>query len=231
MSITANIQSVQRRIHDACVRCGRDPETVTLVLATKTVESERLREAYDAGITCFGENRVQEALKKYDDLLDLDIEWHFIGHLQTNKVRDVLKVATCIQSVDRISLVDELEAECERRGEGIDVLVEVNASGEESKHGCSVDDVDELLEYIQEQQWLNVRGFMTIGAMSDDAGVVRSSFARLRAIRDRAIAQGLVPHDAVHLSMGMSGDLELAIEEGSTMVRVGSSVFGDRITA
>lgn len=228
MSITDNIKSTQRRILDACVRCGRDPETVTLVLATKTVDSERLREAYAAGATCFGENRVQEALPKYDDLLDLDIEWHFIGHLQTNKVRDVLKFATCIQSVDRISLVDELEAECERRGEGVDILVEVNASGEESKHGCAVADVDELLEYIQEKQWLNVRGFMTIGAMSDDEAVVRASFARLRGIRDRALAQGLVPSDAVHLSMGMSGDLELAIEEGSTMVRVGSAIFGER---
>ncbi|MBU3740927.1 MAG: YggS family pyridoxal phosphate-dependent enzyme [Candidatus Kapabacteria bacterium] len=228
MSITTNIQSVQRRINDACMRCGRDPETVTLVLATKTVDSERLREAYEVGATAFGENRVQEALPKYDELLDLDIEWHFIGHLQTNKVRDVLKFATCIQSVDRQSLVDELDAECERRGEGVDILVEVNASGEASKHGCAVDAVDELLEYIQEREWLNVRGFMTIGAMSDDETVVRASFARLRAIRDRAIARGLVPSDAVHLSMGMSSDLDIAIEEGSTMVRVGSAIFGER---
>lgn len=230
MSIAAAIHHVRTRIDQACQACGRNPESVKLILATKTVDAERLREAYAAGETCFGENRVQEALAKYDDLLDLDIEWHFIGHLQTNKVRDVLKVATCIHSVDRVSLVDELESECERRGEGIDILVEVNASGESSKHGCGVDDVDELLEYIQEKQWLNVRGFMTIGAMSDDADDVRASFARLRMIRDRALQQGLVPSDALHLSMGMSGDLELAILEGSTMVRVGSSVFGERET-
>jgi pyridoxal phosphate enzyme (YggS family) len=228
MSIAASIQEVRQRIRRACEACGRDPETVTLILATKTVDPERLREAYEAGATCFGENRVQEALPKYDELLDLDIEWHFIGHLQTNKVRDVLKVATCIQSVDRRSLVDELDAECERRGEGVDILVEVNASGETSKHGCAVESVEELLEYIQEKEWLNVRGFMTIGAMSDDADDVRASFARLRMIRDRALKQGLIPSDALHLSMGMSGDLDLAILEGSTMVRVGSSVFGER---
>lgn len=228
MSIASNIHHVRERIRLACAQAGRDPHHVRLVLATKTVDPERLREAYEAGEHLFGENRAQEALVKYDALLDLDIEWHFIGHLQSNKVRDVLRFATCIQSVDRPSLVDAIDDECEKRGEGIDVLIEVNASGEESKHGCAIDEVDALLEHVRRATWLNVRGFMTIGALSDDERVVRACFARLRAIRDNAIARDLVPADALELSMGMSGDLDLAIAEGSTMVRVGSAIFGAR---
>jgi len=228
MSIATAISDVQERIRRACVNAGRAVSDVDLLLATKTVSPERLREAIAAGTTLFGENRMQEFVPKAEALQDAPITWHFIGHLQTNKVRDAVRHAACVQSVDRPSLAKELDKELQKQGKGLDILVEVNTSGEESKHGVAPEHVDDLLQYIGTCASLRIRGFMTIGALSEDENDVRACFRSLRTIRDRAIDGGRIPSSATILSMGMSGDLDLAVEEGSTMIRVGSAVFGRR---
>jgi pyridoxal phosphate enzyme (YggS family) len=154
--------------------------------------------------------------------------WHFIGHLQSNKVKDCISAVQCVQSVDRPSLVEELQKQCVAVNRHLDIYVEVNTSGEASKTGCDPKDVDALLTLIGKQSRLHVRGFMTMGANTPNEKIVRAGFAQLRQIRDNAIERGLAPANAFELSMGMSNDLEWAIAEGSTMLRVGSAVFGDR---
>jgi len=227
--LSASYHHILQRMHDACVTSGRDPQSVRLLLATKTVSPAVLRDVHALGAHLFGENRVQEALPKYEALRDANAEWHFIGHLQTNKVKDALSFATCVQSVDRPSLITALQQEAAKRNIVLDVMVEVNTSGEGSKAGCDPHDVDSILAALSLTPNLYVTGFMTIGANTEDEPTVRACFALLRSIRDTAIASGRVPATAVELSMGMSGDLEWAIAEGSTMVRVGSAVFGDRM--
>lgn len=199
------------------------------MLASKTVAPERIREAIACGVRLFGENRVQELLPKAQALADEPLEWHMIGHLQTNKVKAVLDVATCIQSLDRSRLAAEIHKLCQTHERSIDVLIEVNVSGEESKYGCAPTDVDDLLDAVAAMPTLRVRGFMTIGANTTDERTVRHGFAMLRTIGEGARARGVVPADATELSMGMSADMEWAIAEGSTMVRVGSAVFGQRV--
>lgn len=227
--VAAAITQTRERIAKACALAGRDAGDVRLMLATKTVHPERLRQAIACGEYLFGENRVQELAGKAQALADVHVEWHMIGHLQTNKVKAALEVATCIQSVDRLSLVQELHRQCERLGRMANILVEVNVSGEASKHGCAPANVDALLEAIAALPTLRVGGFMTIGANTDDERVVRHGFSQLRRIAHDARSRGLVPASATVLSMGMSSDMEWAIAEGSTMVRVGSAVFGERM--
>lgn len=223
--IRTNIASIREQIRAAAEAAGRDPHEVRLMLATKTQSPETLREALAAGEHFFGENRVQELVPKVDALVDLPITWHFIGHLQTNKVRDVIGRVSCIQSIDRVSLADEVQSVCVKRGITVDVMIEVNTSGEESKHGVASADVWSLIEHVRTCTALRITGFMTIGALSDDEVIVRACFATLRQIRDA--------YDAKHgmrteLSMGMSSDLAWAIAEGSTIVRVGTAAFGAR---
>lgn len=219
------LASVHERLSQALASASREPHATRLMLATKTQSVETLREVASLGEHFFGENRVQELVPKVDAMTDLDITWHFIGHLQTNKVKDVVGRVQCIQSVDRPSLVDALAAECAKRSTTIDVMIEVNTSFEESKHGCHPDETQRLIDDVLSRQALRIVGFMTIGALSDDERVVRRGFSMLRDIRDR--------FDASHgttseLSMGMSHDLEWAVAEGSTIVRVGTAVFGQR---
>jgi pyridoxal phosphate enzyme (YggS family) len=227
MSVHHNLDLVRARIASACAKSERPNDAVRLLLATKLQPPVVLREAVDAGATLFGENRVQEALTKVDELRDLDITWHFIGHLQSNKVRDVLQFASCVESVDKLSLAMALDKELQRRGTSVDVFVEVNTSAEASKHGVAPAELRTLLAAVKGLDTLRVRGLMTIGALSDDGAVVKRCFAMLRDLRDDARDSDLLPEDA-ELSMGMSSDLELAIEEGATIVRVGSAVFGQR---
>lgn len=226
--VATRLGDTTARIISACEAAGRDPSTVRLMLATKTQSADVLRSTYALGPTLFGENRVQEFVRKHDELADLDIEWHFIGHLQTNKVRDVVGRVQCIQSVDRISLVNALTEEAELQNKNVDIMIEVNVSGEESKHGVYPVDLVNLLNHVRQQPRLRVTGFMTIGANVEDHDVVRSGFRHLRELRDDAQQRGLVTAEATELSMGMSGDLELAIAEGSTIVRIGTAIFGER---
>ncbi|MFN5875253.1 MAG: YggS family pyridoxal phosphate-dependent enzyme [Ignavibacteria bacterium] len=225
LEIKQSLHVIHERISDACARNGRSADEVTLMLATKTQSAQTLRSAVALGEYLFGENRVQELVPKHDELTELPITWHFIGHLQTNKVKDVIGRSTCVQSVDRTSLVEALHQECIKKQTSIDVMIEVNTSFEESKHGLHPNDVPAFVDLIAPNATLRVVGFMTIGANVEDEATVRNGFAMLREIRDKHLS--ILPL-ANSLSMGMSHDLEWAIAEGSTLVRVGSAVFGNR---
>ena len=223
--IRSNLQRIHEQIRQAAEAAGRDPHDVRLMLATKTQSVETLREALAADEHLFGENRVQELVPKVDALTDAEITWHFIGHLQTNKVRDVVGRASCIQSIDRVSLADEVQRACQKRTTTIDVMIEVNTSGEASKHGVAPDEVWSLIDHVSACTALRIVGFMTIGALSEDEATVRKCFVALREIRDAYDAKYGTRSE---LSMGMSSDLAWAIAEGSTIVRVGTAAFGVR---
>jgi len=221
----ARLRNIHERMHVAAMNVSRNPQDIRLLLATKKQTAEALRSMSALGETLFGENRVQELVPKCEALIELPIEWQFIGHLQTNKVRDVVGRVTCVQSVDRPSLIDALHTECTRKNLSINVMVEVNVSNEATKNGVALDGVEPLIEKILTMPPLRIVGFMTIGALSEDERVVRSGFEKLRVIRDVFDASH---HTTSELSMGMSDDLEWAIAEGSTMVRVGTAIFGER---
>jgi len=228
MTIDKNILILMQRLAVACELNGRDRSEMRVLLATKDQPAERVREAINAGLHLCGENKVQELQKKAESMKDDDVVWHFIGHLQTNKVKDCLETAVCVQSVDRVSLIDELEKQCIALNRHLDIMIEVNTSGETSKFGCAPNEVDGLLEHLASKPRLHVRGFMTIGANTTVETKVRECFALLRTIRDGAMHRELIPQSAIELSMGMSSDLEWAVAEGSTMIRVGSAIFGSR---
>lgn len=225
MSLQANLQAIHERVANAIHRVGRQESDVQLLLATKNVTADVVRCAYGYGERLFGENRVQEALPKIASLSDLRAEWHFIGSLQTNKVSIIAPHVNCIQSVDRDSLVKELG----KRLLPTRIMVEVNTSDEDTKNGVGVDGVWQLLDTISTYSALRVIGFMTIASLSNDERTVRGNFSLLRQLRDEAIDRGQVGVDCIHLSMGMSADLEWAIAEGATIIRVGSAVFGERV--
>jgi pyridoxal phosphate enzyme (YggS family) len=228
--LLANLAAVRDRVERAAASAGRtDP--VSLLLATKTVPAQRIRVAIGAGARLIGENRVQELAEKAAELADLVHEAHFIGHLQKNKINQVLRYATCIQSLDSVELVDQVAARIAPGSDPLDVFVQVNTSGEASKYGCDPGAALDLARHVGTVRSMHLRGFMTIGLLSDDQPAVAVSYRRLREVRDAvAEAQFEGAEDAHELSMGMSGDLEVAIAEGATMVRVGTAVFGTRPT-
>ncbi len=224
--IRANLDAVRRRIERAALDAGRDPADVQVLLAAKTVPAARILVAVEAGFRLIGENRVQELAEKDAELAGR-CERHFIGHLQSNKVNQVLRYVSCVQSVDRVDLADRLQRRLEVIDGSIDVLIQVNVSGETSKFGVAPDRTAVLARQVAGHDRLRVAGLMTIGLNSDDGGRVRTGYRRLRELRDELRDSGV---DAPMLSMGMTGDLELAIAEGSTMVRLGTAVFGRRPT-
>ena len=228
--IRANLTAVNRRIEDACVKVGRDRSDVRLLLATKTVDPARVRVAIEAGETLVAENRVQEVRPKFEALADLDYERHFIGHLQSNKINALVPYVSCIQSLDRLSLARKLQARLEREGETREVLLQVNTSGEDSKFGLSPEGLADFATEVSRMDALRIRGLMTIGLFTDDVELARPSLRRLRELGDQVRQLNLDGVRMDELSMGMSGDLEVAIEEGATIVRVGSAVFGSRAT-
>jgi len=225
-TIASRYQGLMARIAAAAARAGRDPRAVQLVAVSKTVDPARVREAYAAGARTFGENRAQELGPKAVALADLAIEWHFLGHLQSNKARAVMGVSALIHSVDRLDLAQRISAgatpEQPQR-----ILVQVNTSGEASKSGVAPPALAALLDGIAPLPGLVVEGLMTIGPLTDDAGAIRAAFRLLRQARDRErAARPAMP--LAHLSMGMSGDFEIAIEEGATLLRIGTALFGAR---
>lgn len=223
-----NIAAVQARMAAAAERSGRDPSDVRLLPVSKTVDDGRIRMAVQAGCRQLGENMVQEAQRKHDTLTDLDVEWALIGHLQTNKARDVAAFASEFQALDSRRIAEALDRRLQAAGRGLDVYVQVNTSAEESKYGLEPSEVPAFLSYLPQLSSLRVRGFMTLAVFTDDASRVRECFTLLRTVRDRA--RGADP-DLVgsgELSMGMSGDYEIAIEEGADCVRVGQAIFGAR---
>lgn len=226
--IKENLAFVHQQISNACQAAGRQEEQVRLLLATKTVTPARIRKAIELGERLIGENKVQEYQQKAAALQDVQCERHFIGHLQTNKVKEILKYVTCIQSVDRIALAEKLSAQLTALNRDLDIYIQINTSGEESKSGVKPEAALQLMEKIKMLPGLKVKGLMTIGLFSSDETAVRKSYSLLRDFKDKGQKEGLLPPGSLELSMGMSGDLEWAIQEGSTMVRVGSAVFGQR---
>jgi len=226
--ILFNLKQVHDRIENACQLSGRNASDVQLLLATKTVSAEKIRIAIEAGETLIGENKMQEFRDKDADLKDLAIERHFIGHLQTNKIKDVLKYVTCIQSLDRLNLAQELDKQLQKDGRTLDVFVQVNTSFEESKFGLSPNEVIPFIREIKKYDTLKIKGLMTIGLLDVEKEKMRPSLRLLREIRDEIYAEKIEGIANLKLSMGMSQDLELAIAEGSNMVRVGTSIFGNR---
>jgi pyridoxal phosphate enzyme (YggS family) len=226
--IILNLKEVHHRITDACLLAGRNPADVELLLAVKTVAPENIRIAIEAGETLIGENKMQELRDKDSGLKDLVIERHFIGHLQTNKVKDVLKYVSCVQSLDRLSLAEELHKQLEKQHRTLDVFVQVNTSYEESKFGLPPEEVLDFIKKIKEYPTLHIKGLMTIGLLDVDKEKMQPSLRLLREIRDTIYDAKIEGLTSLKLSMGMSQDLELAIAEGSNMVRIGTSVFGNR---
>jgi len=236
--LAARIAAVRSRIDDAAAAAGRDPREVRLLLATKTQDAATVLEAVAAAASAsgvpvlVGENRVQELVAKApalaDAVADGRVAIHMIGHLQRNKVNQVLATAACVQSVDSLELAQALATRSERAGRVLDVLVQVNVSGEKSKSGVAPGDAA-LATAVATLPGLRLTGFMTIGARSPDPAVVAAGFARLRQVRDDVVASGAPGTEhARDLSMGMTGDLDLAVHEGATIVRVGTGVFGAR---
>lgn len=227
--IRENLSVVHERIKVACLKAGRNPQEVSLLLATKTVSSENIKIALQSGETLIGENKVQELKEKYNALKDTPHQAHFIGHLQTNKIKDVLKYADCIQSVDRTELVEKLDARLQREGRKADILIQVNTSFEESKFGIAPQEAVSFAKIVSQYDTLQVKGLMTIGLFSAEQEQVRKCFQLLKRLQQQIIGLNLPHFELNHLSMGMSHDLETAIEEGATMVRVGTAIFGTRI--
>ncbi|REC79938.1 YggS family pyridoxal phosphate-dependent enzyme [Chryseobacterium elymi] len=228
--ILHNLGIINERIKKACEKAGRNPDEVKLLLATKTVSAERIKTALQNGQTLIAENKVQELKDKYDDLKDTPHESHFIGHLQTNKIKDILKYnVVCIQSMDRLDLAGKLHQRLVSEGKTIEILIQVNTSEEESKFGVHPDKAVELTRKVAEFSTLKIKGLMTIGLFSAETEKVRSCFKILKKLQQEIISQNIPNVQMKELSMGMSGDLETAIEEGATIVRVGTAVFGARV--
>ncbi|HMX70534.1 MAG TPA: YggS family pyridoxal phosphate-dependent enzyme [Solirubrobacterales bacterium] len=223
----SNVARVRERMAAACERAGREPDSVRLLLATKTVEPARIRVAIEAGETLVAENRVQEVRPKFEALEDLRYERHFIGHLQSNKINALVPYISCLETLDRLSLARKLQNRLAGEGETLEVLVQVNTSGEPTKAGLDPDEVEPFIRTIAGLDALKVRGLMTIG-LNAEPEVARPSLASLREIAGRIREENIEGVAMEELSMGMTGDLEVAIEEGSTIVRVGSAIFGSR---
>ena len=228
--ILQNITIIQERINNACKENGRNPDEVKLLLATKTVPAERIKIALQAGHTLIAENKVQELKEKYEVLKEIPHTNHFIGHLQTNKIKDLLKYnVSCIQSLDRLDLAEKLDQRLQFENKSIEVLIQINTSFEESKFGVSPDNAIELVKQVAQFETLKIKGLMTIGLFSAETEKVRECFKLLKNIQQQIIALNIPNVEMQELSMGMSGDMETAIEEGATIIRVGTAIFGQRI--
>jgi pyridoxal phosphate enzyme (YggS family) len=228
MSVRDNLRALEDRISGACGRAGRSPDEITLVAVTKTVGPDRIQEAVDAGVKVVGENRVQEAEPKINAVTG-EVIWHMVGHLQRNKAAKAVAMFDMIQSVDSARLAREIDRRCAEAGRSMDVLVEVNTSGEVTKFGVRPESAIDMVGEISEFPNLNVKGLMTIGAFTDDESAIRKCFGTLRGLMENLRRVSLSRVEARYLSMGMTSDFELAIEEGSDMVRIGTAIFGPRL--
>jgi pyridoxal phosphate enzyme (YggS family) len=230
MSIAENLARVRERIDDAARRAGRNPQDVQLMAVSKTMPVEAIREACTAGQRLFGENRVQEFGEKFPQLRELKAEWHMIGHLQSNKAKNAVELFHAVDSLDSIALGERLNAAAAKAGKLLPVLLELNVGGEESKSGLRPNspDVDQLLAAAANWEGLQIEGLMTVPPYLADPEAVRPFFRVLKQYRDKIAARNLPRIRMSALSMGMSHDFEVAIEEGSTCVRVGTAIFGER---
>lgn len=226
--LTHRLADVRARIALAARRAGRQPDQVRLIAVSKTCPVDLVRAAAAAGQVDFGENRVQEALQKIGDTGDLALRWHLIGHLQSNKARKAAAPFACIHSVDRADLLDSLDRAAAEAGTNPEILVQVDLAGEPTKHGAAIDAVRALVERATLARALRLAGLMLLPPWLEDPEAVRPYFGRLRELRDDLCAHGVPGAMLRELSMGMSHDFEVAVEEGATMVRVGTAIFGSR---
>lgn len=227
-TVRTNLERIRTRIAAAATRAGRRPEEVTLVAVTKSVSAQEVRVLHDLGVRDFGENRVQELQRKQEELSGLPARWHLIGHLQTNKVRKVVGAVEMLHSLDSIRLAEALEREAATRELVLPCLVEVNVSGEESKGGLPPDWIAPLLDAVAAMPHLRIAGLMTMAPLSDDPEASRPVFRRLREIRDAASSRRAGNATLTRLSMGMTRDFEVAIEEGADLVRIGTALFEEK---
>jgi pyridoxal phosphate enzyme (YggS family) len=231
MSIAENVNAIRERIAQAAARVGRDPDSITLMAVSKTVEPERIQEAYAAGLRIFGENRVQEFEGKSVGLSELkDAEWHLIGHLQSNKAKKAAELFHAVDSVDSLRLAEKLNQAAAETHKKLEVLIEIKVGEEESKAGIPLDspELQTLLNAAPKLESLQIRGLMTVPPFTDDPEGARPYFRLLRDLRDKIATRKMPGIQMDVLSMGMSHDFEVAIEEGSTCVRVGTAIFGSR---
>jgi pyridoxal phosphate enzyme (YggS family) len=228
-AVASNLQSVRSRIDAAARRAGRDPSDVRLIAVSKTFGSGHVRAAWAAGQRDFGENKVQEALQKIGETSDIEIRWHLIGHLQSNKAKRAAGSFACIHSVDSVDLLKKLDTAAAELGASPELLVQLDLAGEDTKFGASADDARRILHAALDAKAVVAAGLMLIPPWNEDQEQTRPWFVQLRELRDRWLGEGIPKPALRHLSMGMSHDFEAAIEEGATMVRVGTAIFGKRV--
>lgn len=224
-TVKDNLETINKKIKEAALKVNRDPQEIKLVAVTKTATLEQIKEAINEGVKIIGENKVQEAKKKYQ-VLTTEVKWHLIGHLQTNKVKYAVEIFDLIHSVDSIKLAKEIDKRSVQFKKTIDVLIEVNISGEETKYGYNPEKVEAFLKEISEFSGIRVRGLMTIAPISKNKEEVRPYFRRLRELSERIRDKNIKNIKMDYLSMGMTDDFEIAIEEGANMVRIGRGIFG-----
>ena len=224
MSIEQNLLDIRQNIENACKKAGRKKEDVCLLAVTKTIDAQRINEAISLGVTDIGENRVQELLAKYD-LVDRGVNWHLIGHLQTNKVKYIADKVCMIHSVESMPLAIEIDKRCAKIDKVMDILVEVNVSGEESKSGINPENAVEFITEISKLKNIRVKGLMTMAPFEAENDELHQIFSNLHKISVDISSKKLDNVSMEHLSMGMSGDYEVAVQEGSTIVRIGTAVF------
>ena len=227
MTIRENMRAVEDRIAAACQEAGRKPEDVTLIAVSKTKPVEMLREAYECGCRDFGENKVQELLDKYE-VMPRDIRWHMIGHLQRNKVKYIVDKVYLIHSVDSLRLAEEISKEAGKKNVCVNILVEVNVANEETKFGTTCEDAKQLVQDIAKLPNICVKGLMTIAPFVENAEKNRPVFSKLKKISVDIMGENIDNITMENLSMGMTGDYEVAVSEGATCVRVGTGIFGAR---
>ena len=228
LDIARNLKAVQDRIADTCARMGRDPRTVRLVSVTKTMGPETVRLAIQAGAVLFGENYIQEAREKCEILAPYPVSWHFIGHLQSNKARYAVRLFDLIHSVDSLRLATELDREARKIGKVQKILIQINIGNEASKSGIAAESAETLMRSLSGFSNISVQGLMVIPPFFDEPERVRPYFRGLRELRDSLMKSAMGGISLDELSMGMTGDFEAAIEEGATLVRIGTAIFGER---
>ena len=227
MDLKKRLENVNDRINKAALKCGRDPENIHLVAVSKTISTNRVKEAIELGVTILGENYVQEARDKFNVLGTYPVSWHFIGHLQTNKAKYAVRLFDLIHSVDTLKLARELDKQAKKVNKVQDILIQINVSKEPSKSGSDMENAANLIKDIVRLENLSVKGLMAMPPFFNNPEKARPYFIALRNLRDQI--QKTLPGVALdELSMGMTGDFEVAIQEGATLVRIGTAIFGDR---
>ncbi|MGE5629645.1 MAG: YggS family pyridoxal phosphate-dependent enzyme [Caulobacteraceae bacterium] len=226
-NINDNIMKVFQDVRDICKKTGKDPDSITVIAVTKTVDTDRMNNAIECGITNIGENKVQEIMAKYENVKS-NVKWHMIGHLQTNKVKYIIDKVALIHSVDSTELAKEISRRAEKLGRVQDVLVQVNVANEETKFGIDYSEIDSFINEISKYEGLRVKGLMTIAPNYEDRELVRPVFRKLREKFEMLAKAGIPNVEMKFLSMGMTNDYKIAVEEGSNMIRVGTGIFGKR---